>query len=85
MDGGQLGRICRAIDELAADSAGQGEGAGQPEAARRTEAADQAEAAGQAERDDGGDIARLAAIWEMVAAADPELARRLPGYLSAAE
>jgi hypothetical protein len=29
--------------------------------------------------------ARLAAIWEMVADANPELARRLPGYLSAAE
>ena len=29
--------------------------------------------------------ARLAAIWEMVADANPELAKRLPGYLSAAE
>jgi hypothetical protein len=28
---------------------------------------------------------RLAAIWEMVADANPELAKRLPGYLSAAE
>jgi hypothetical protein len=34
---------------------------------------------------DAADIARLAAIWEMVADADPELAKRLPGYLSAAE
>jgi hypothetical protein len=109
IDGGQLGRICRAIDELAAGSADQAEGAGNAEAARgaeaahqaeptrgadaghqagaaaQTEAADQAEAGSQAERDGGGDIARLAAIWEMVAAADPELAKRLPGYLSAAE
>ena len=30
-------------------------------------------------------VARLAAIWEMVADANPELAKRLPGYLSAAE
>jgi hypothetical protein len=29
--------------------------------------------------------ARVAAIWAMVADADPELARRLPGYLSAGE
>jgi hypothetical protein len=29
--------------------------------------------------------ARLAAIWEMVADANPELAKRLPGYLTAAE
>ena len=29
--------------------------------------------------------ARLAALWAMVAEADPEMARRLPGYLSAAE
>jgi hypothetical protein len=52
---GQLGRICRAIEELAARSAS------------------------------GDDIARLAAIWEMIADADPELAKRLPGYLTAAE
>ena len=72
-NGGQLGRICRAIDELAEGSApaAPGDSAGQP-------------AAHRAGRDDG-DVARLAAIWEMVAAADPELAKRLPGYLSAAE
>lgn len=29
--------------------------------------------------------ARVAAVWAMVADADPELARRVPGYLSAAE
>jgi hypothetical protein len=102
-NGGQLGRICRAIDELAGRSASSDhtaaggsapaageDGAAQAGAARRTGAADQAGAADrtgatrQAGRDDG-DIARLAAIWEMVADADPELAKRLPGYLSAAE
>ena len=97
MNGGQLGRICRAIDELAgrsasSDHAASGgpapaagdDGAAQAGAARRTGAADQADPTRQAGRDDG-DIARLAAIWEMVADADPELAKRLPGYLSAAE
>jgi hypothetical protein len=68
MDGGRLGEICRAIDELAA----RGDGAAQVEAARP-------------ERRDDADLTRLAAIWAMVAAADPELAKRLPGYLSAAE
>jgi hypothetical protein len=29
--------------------------------------------------------ARLAQAWAMVAAADPELAKRLPGYMSATE
>src|SRR5580704_10309258 len=110
MNGGQLGRICRAIDELAADSASADRGAGESApaasedgmahggAAHRDGAADQdrpADRAGPADlgRDgaerragrDDADIARLAAIWEMVADADPELAKRLPGYLSAAE
>ena len=108
-NGGQLGRICRAIDELAgrsasSDHAASGgpaaaageDGAAQAGAARQTGAADQAGApcrAGSADRAgatrragrDDDDIARLAAIWEMVADADPELAKRLPGYLSAAE
>jgi hypothetical protein len=121
MDGGQLGRICRAIDELAACSASSDDaaaggpalaasedGAAQAGAPRqagaadqagptqqtgaadeagapcRARAADRAGATRRAGRDDC-DIARLAAIWEMVADADPELAKRLPGYLSAAE
>ena len=109
MSGGQLGRICRAIDDLAgcsasSDDAATGgptlaaseDGAAKAGAARQAGAADQAEAARQAGaagragaareagRDDG-DIARLAAIWELVADADPELAKRLPGYLSAAD
>jgi hypothetical protein len=53
-------------------------------AAHRAEAAGRAGAARRAGPDDT-DVARLAAIWEMVADADPELAKRLPGYLSAAE
>jgi hypothetical protein len=83
MNGGQLGRICRAIEELAArsgsgdDAAGTTRDAGEGGAAR----AEGARPPGQ----DDADIARLAAIWDMVADADPELAKRLPGYLSAAE
>jgi hypothetical protein len=34
---------------------------------------------------DGLVAARVAAIWAMIAEADPELARRVPGYLDAAE
>jgi hypothetical protein len=94
MSGGQLGRICRAIDELAAGSASADRGAGESApageggagqgAAREAGAAGRDGAARRAGHDDA-DIARLAAIWEMVADADPELAKRLPGYLSAAE
>ena len=43
---------------------------------------------GGEEDDEAGDaarLARLAAIWAMVAEADPELAKRLPGYLTASE
>jgi hypothetical protein len=85
MNGGQLGRICRAIDELAACSASSDHAAtGGPAPAAGEGGTAQAGATRRAGRDDG-DIARLAAIWEMVADADPELAKRLPGYLSAAE
>jgi hypothetical protein len=98
MNGGQLGRICRAIDELAASSAGKDVATGGAAQAAReggTAAAEGSSAAREGgtlgagaartgERDDA-DIARLAAIWEMVADADPELAKRLPGYLSATE
>jgi hypothetical protein len=44
-----------------------------------------AEPCGPAADDAAAPVARLAAIWEMVADANPELAKRLPGYLSAAE
>ena len=94
-NGGQLGRICRAIEELAACS-GSDDGAGTAAAAEAGEAgtapAGGARAGGARSgggRSGGGrgdpDITRLAAIWEMVADADPELAKRLPGYLSATE
>jgi hypothetical protein len=75
--GGELDRICRAIEELA-DRSGAGHRAGaQPgqaaaERAGRTVAGD----------DLAAQLARLAAIWAMIAEADPELARRLPGYLA---
>jgi hypothetical protein len=104
-NGGQLGRICRAIDELAASSAGADvaaggaaqaarEGgtaaaAGSTAAAKGSTAAREGSMPGAGAAPPGGrddaDIARLAAIWEMVADADPELAKRLPGYLSATE
>jgi hypothetical protein len=83
-NGGQLGRICRAIDELAAASAGADDAAGGPVPAAHEDGAGGAGAARHGGRDNT-DIARLAAIWEMVADADPELAKRLPGYLSATE
>jgi hypothetical protein len=80
--GGQLGQICRAIDELAARSTSETDAAG---GAAPAAPADGAERETQRGERGGADIARLAAIWEMVADADPELAKRVPGYLSAAE
>jgi hypothetical protein len=64
--GSQLGRICQAIEELAAGSGDDPADAAQPGASQAR-------------------LAQLAAIWEMLADADPELAKRLPGYLTAAE
>jgi hypothetical protein len=128
----RLGRICRAINELAARSTS---GDGTARAAAPAVGADGADGAAAAPttspegrdgmaaaadpganttREPGADTtkdprsdttnepgagvvaesseptaddtaARLAAIWEMVADANPELAKRLPGYLSAAE
>ena len=67
--GADLDRVCLAIEELADRSAG-----GDGTLAERGHA-----------KDGGGTddhiAARLAAIWAMVADADPELARRLPGYM----
>ncbi len=108
---GQLGRICRAIEELAARSSGAADPDAAADPAPRRGGGDHCAArdgtAGQERQNENnsvpesqpetaadprpavaGDadlVARLAAIWEMVAAADPELAKRLPGYLSAAE
>jgi hypothetical protein len=80
--GGRLGQICRAIDELAARPTSEADAAGRSAPAPGADGA--AEVAHRKGRGDA-DIARLAAIWEMIADADPELAKRLPGYLSAAE
>lgn len=60
-----LGRVGRAIDDLAEAVAGQR----RPQAAPGGPEPTMQELAG-----------RLAAIWEMVAELDPELARRLAGY-----
>jgi hypothetical protein len=94
---GQLDRICRAIDELAARPgagmapcpgagapAGRGAGGG-AEAASAASPDGMGVAAHGAELRAADDIARLAAIWKMLAEADPELAKRMPGYLAAAE
>ena len=78
--GGQLARICRAIEELA-DRPGPGGSAGSEPGQAAAQGDDDA-AAGD---DLAARLARLAAIWAMVAEADPELARRLPGYLAAPE
>jgi hypothetical protein len=97
MNRGQLGRICRAIEELAARAPGDAATGPDAGAAAGRGAGSGAEAAGEAGPGDTGaggqrtepkaadDIARLAAIWKMMADADPELAKRLPGYLTAAE
>jgi hypothetical protein len=66
----RLARIGTAIDELAA-AALPGAGEGQP--------SQQGQPNQQGQPDD---IAgRLAQIWAMIAELDPELSRRLPGYL----
>ena len=90
-----LGRICRAIDELAArstsaDSTVPGAEPGadtmdHPGADSTMNEPDPGTATESSQPTADDTAARLAAIWEMVADADPELARRLPGYLSAAE
>jgi hypothetical protein len=65
----RIARICAAIEELAGPLSDQATVGG-------------AAGPGQDRADD--DVAgRLAAIWAMIAEADPELARRLPGYLAA--
>ena len=66
-----IARICAAIEELAGPLSGQATVGG-------------AAGPGQDRADD--DVAgRLAAIWAMIAEVDPELAKRLPGYLAVAE
>ena len=59
---------------------GRRDGGAERLAGRDDTAADPGEAA-----PDDALRARLAEIWAMVAEADPELARRVPGYLDAAD
>jgi hypothetical protein len=98
--GTQLARLCLAIEELASSPADSWATARSPadsspadSSAIHSRATDST-AANSSPADSGamddsapdcGVAARLAALWAMVADADPELARRLPGYLSAAE
>jgi hypothetical protein len=71
----RIARICAAIEELAGLE-GEEDGV--------TAVAGEAARLGPAVADD--DVAgRLAAIWAMIAEVDPELARRLPGYLAITE
>jgi hypothetical protein len=79
--GGQLARICRAIEELAGHSV-TGGNADAGTAAEPGEAAAPGSDDTAAEDDLAARLVRLAAIWAMVAEADPELAKRLPGYLA---
>lgn len=65
----QLLRLCLAIDELASRSASTNDS----RAGRPDEPADDEIAV------------RVAAVWAMISEADPELARRLRGYLSPGE
>jgi hypothetical protein len=71
----QLARICRAIEELS----------GQPDVADNADGnrRDGADADGAAPQDTLA--VRLAEVWAMLAEADPELAKRVPGYLTAAD
>jgi len=79
----QLARICRAIEELAGQP-GQPGRPGDVGAAGDTAGGKRDDAVGEAAADHVL-AARLAAIWAMVAEADPELAKRVPGYLDAAD
>lgn len=65
----QLIRLCLAIDELASRSASTND--------------KQADQPGEAT--DTEIAVQVAAVWAMVAEADPELARRLRGYLAPGE
>lgn len=71
----RIARICAAIEELAG-----------PPSEQNGASAAVGEAAGPGpDRADDDVAGRLAAIWAMIADADPELARRLPGYLAAGD
>jgi hypothetical protein len=67
----RIARICAAIEELA----------GRP--GERDAMTVVAPGLAASEAADGRTADRLAAIWAMIAEVDPELAKRLPGYLAA--
>jgi hypothetical protein len=92
----RIARICAAIEDLAGrpeEGAGvsvPATAAARPGEAAETGGAGRAAVAGGAPglatpgaADDAAE--RLAAIWAMIADVDPELAKRLPGYLAADE
>jgi hypothetical protein len=85
---GRLTRICRAIEELAGQPGG---GSGDDGAAGTTDRGEGRDGRHGSRADPGeaaadGEVAiRLAAIWAMIAEADPELAKRVPGYLDATD
>jgi len=65
----------------AAESAGASRSADPNRSGETTAAGDRGAAAGERGAAAGEVARRLAEIWAMVADADPELAKRLPGYL----
>jgi len=69
----RIARICAAIEELAGPLGEQD---------RVSAAVHDAGGPGPDRADDEVSV-RLAALWAMIAEADPELARRLPRYLAA--
>ena len=69
-DAARIARICAAIEELAGP-------------VREQDGLTAALSGATGPRADDDVARRLAAIWAMIAEADPELARRLPGYLAA--
>jgi hypothetical protein len=91
----RIDRVCRAIEELAWSSSERGDEP--PAAAAAAQSGDVAEpdhrggratvtGEGSSAGAAGDDMAdRLAAIWAMIADIDPELAKRLPGYLGAVD
>ena len=77
----RLARICRAIEELA-DRSGTGGRTVAETGAEPGEAAAAGPGDAGTQDDLAARLARLAAIWAMIAEADPGLARRLPRYLA---
>jgi hypothetical protein len=83
--GERIAQIGLAIDRLAAETratAGQeGQPPGDGEGAPGSNGQPAREADRPADAAAGAPASRLAELWAMLAELDPELARRLPGYL----